>query len=99
MTTYTVPHHLTKIHEELLAAGMSTDVLVLGDGDELTLDGEFDAAVVEPVIDGHDPTPPPAPADPDDEFRAAVEAATSIADLKAALLGTTGPGAEARHRV
>lgn len=33
----------------------------------------------------------------DREFRDAVERATSIADLKAALLGTTGPGAEARR--
>lgn len=33
----------------------------------------------------------------DREFRAAVEAATSIAELKAALLGTNGPGAEPRR--
>jgi hypothetical protein len=38
------------------------------------------------------------PPDPDDEFRKAVEAATSIADLKAALLGTAGPGAEPRRQ-
>lgn len=38
-----------------------------------------------------------APPDPDDEFRAAIEGASTIADLKAALLGTTGPGAEPRQ--
>jgi hypothetical protein len=41
---------------------------------------------------------PPLRPDPAAEFRKAIEAATSIADLKAALLGTTGPGAEPRRR-
>lgn len=42
--------------------------------------------------------PPPPPEDTSDEdFRQAVEAATSIADLKAALLGEAGPGAEPRR--
>lgn len=39
----------------------------------------------------------PSDTDPDAEFRAAIEAATSIADLKAALLGAKGPGAEPRR--
>lgn len=33
----------------------------------------------------------------DREFREAVEAATSVADLKAVLLGANGPGAEPRR--
>lgn len=41
---------------------------------------------------------PDDPADvADREFREAVEKATTIADLKAALLGTRGPGAEPRR--
>lgn len=41
--------------------------------------------------------PQPPPTDPEDEFRAAVEEATSVTGLKAALLGTSGPGAQARR--
>lgn len=36
----------------------------------------------------------PAPIDYDKQFRDAITAATTIADLKAALLGNTGPGAQ-----
>lgn len=37
-------------------------------------------------------------ADTEAEFRRAVQAATSLQQLKAALLGDTGPGAEPRRR-
>lgn len=61
--------------------------------------------------DGFDPSKPnnnvvdertvEVPEDPEEvadrDFRAAVEKATSIAELKAALLGTNGPGAEPRR--
>jgi hypothetical protein len=40
---------------------------------------------------------PAEPVDHDAEFRQAVEAATTIAGLKAALLGSKGPGAEPRR--
>lgn len=52
------------------------------------------AAQLRNALAGHVPSPPP---DPDAEFRAAVEAATTISALKAALLGHTGPGAQARR--
>lgn len=52
-------------------------------------------ATVRTVIDAHVPAVDP---DPDAEFRAAVEAATTLAALKAALLGATGPGAQPRNR-
>lgn len=39
----------------------------------------------------------PAAVDHDAEFRKAVEGATDLAGLKAALLGTKGPGAEPRR--
>lgn len=55
---------------------------------------DVEEASVQGAVDAHVPVAPP---DPDDEFRTAIEAATSIADLKAALLGTQGPGAEPRR--
>lgn len=59
----------------------------------------LDSAVAAHVADGAwvDPQYVP-PLDPDDEFRKAIEAATSLNGLKAALLGITGPGAEPRSR-
>lgn len=36
--------------------------------------------------------------DPNAEFRAALEGATTVAQLRDALLGTTGPGAQPRSR-
>lgn len=35
---------------------------------------------------------------PDDDFRAAIQAASTLAELKDALLGTSGPGAEPRRK-
>jgi hypothetical protein len=55
---------------------------------------DLDPAKVQAVIDAHVPAPPP---DLDAEFRKAVEAATSLAALKDALLGKAGPGAEPRQ--
>lgn len=40
----------------------------------------------------------PTDRDPDEEFRAAVQSAATLADLKAALLGHRGPGAQPRRR-
>lgn len=42
--------------------------------------------------------PPTLPPDPDVAFRAAIEGATTLAALKAAILGSTGPGAQPRVR-
>lgn len=53
------------------------------------------AAELRAALDAHTPAPKP---DPDAEFRKAVEAATTLAALKAALLGSTGPGAQPRSR-
>lgn len=97
MLTFPLPAavHGDALTEELATAGFVADVYVR-DG-ELVVVGptEGDRPAVQSVIDAHVP-PDPRP-DPDDEFRAAIEAATSIADLKAALLGTSGPGAEPRR--
>lgn len=67
------------------------------DGVEIFVLREIDPNVALTIVDetgaevGFD-------AAPEDEFRKAIEAATSVADLKAALLGTSGPGAEPRHK-
>lgn len=89
--------HGERLADELVAAGFAdAEVSDNGRGDiEVSGVSESDRDAVQAVVDAHAP-PAPEP-DPDDEFRAAVEAATSIADLKAALLGTTGPGAEPRR--
>lgn len=90
--------HGEALTDELAAAGfLDAEVSDNGRG-ELEVSGvaDGDRDAVQAVIDAH--VPPPPPPDPDDEFRKAVEAATSIADLKAALLGTVGPGAEPRQR-
>jgi hypothetical protein len=57
-------------------------------------DSTVTAAGLRAALDAHTPAAEP---DPDAEFRKAVEAATSLAALKDALLGTTGPGAEPRQ--
>lgn len=53
---------------------------------------EVSAADMESALSAHRP-----PAGPSDTFAAAVKAATTLDGLKAALLGTDGPGAEARR--
>lgn len=49
---------------------------------------------LQAAVDAHVPA---APVDHDAEFRTAVEAAGTLAALKAAILGATGPGAEPRR--
>lgn len=85
---------------ELRAAGFSVpDDAVRDVGTKIEVHGvgEADRDAVKAVVDAH--VPPPPPADPQAEFAAAVEAATTIAELKAALLGTSGrQGAAAARR-
>jgi hypothetical protein len=97
MPTFTPPANLhgQQLAEELAAAGiaLASELLVDGDG-QLVVDTEASPSSVQAVLDAHVPAPPP---DPEAEFRQAVEAATSLAALKDALLGKTGPGAEPRQ--
>jgi hypothetical protein len=51
---------------------------------------EAERRTVEEILAAHKPSPPPP--DPDEEFRAAVTAAQTLEDLKAALLGALGRG-------
>lgn len=65
------------------------------DVDDGTLRAALDSHVADPSI-----TPPATESEherAEREFREAVEAASSVADLKAALLGSSGPGAEPRR--
>jgi hypothetical protein len=69
-------------------AASDTEVVVADPSSSVT------AAALQAALDAHTPAVPP---DPEAEFRKAVEAATSLDALKAALLGSTGPGAEPRR--
>lgn len=77
--------HGSALNDELAAAGIpDADVVLVGGKLQINAD-ETDRASVERIVAAHVPPLPPVPRD---EFRAAVQAATSIAELKAALLGT-----------
>lgn len=79
---------LSGLHDELIAAGL-TPSLVLGDDDNvwLTYEDDVDDNAVEAIVTVHDATPLPPPPDPDDAFMKAIESATTLEQLKAALLG------------
>lgn len=99
MLTFPAP---AKINGEALTAELATagypDADVYLRDSELVIVGpdDTDRAGVKRVVDAH--VPPPPPPNPQDEFRKAVEAATTLAALKAAILGSTGPGAQPRNR-
>lgn len=84
--------NLSQLDRELGGVGLcrndETGEIVAATGSPVTQQQLEDAVV------GHTAVFPP---DPNDEFRRAVEVATSLADLKAALIGTSGPGAEPRR--
>lgn len=103
---YTVSHHLSKLHDELLAAVPSLQPVtnadgereavmrISGDGETLTLVVPDDApdADIQAVLDAHDPTPPPLPPDPDEELVQAIQDAATLDDLKKALVGKLQAG-------
>lgn len=98
MISVPVPHkiHGDRLTEELAAAGLpGAQVRVVGDRLEVDAEGATEAKVQQ-VVAAH--VPPPPPPNPQDEFRKAVEGATTLAALKAAILGSTGPGAQPRGR-
>lgn len=106
--TFDVQHHLSKLHDELLAeipevrpVDGEAVMLVSGDGAHLslTVPDDADEAAIQSVVDAHDPTPPEPPPDPEDELAAAIEAATDMESLKAALLGKNAKVAAAARRV
>lgn len=101
---YSRPHHLTKLHDELVAAipvlapkprkdgALYSPFTLSGDGTnlELQVPDDADTAAITAVVTAHDPTPPPPPPDPDAELAKQIGAATTLDELKAALLGKSG---------
>lgn len=86
MLTFPIPASLQgqALSDELAAAGLAADVYIRGD--ELVIDGPTDRAAVKRILDAHVP-PTPATSDPDAELVAAITAATTLAQLKDALIG------------
>jgi hypothetical protein len=90
--TYTRPHDLSRLHDELLAAGAiplltdkgTTPVQGLGDEIYLTVPDDADEQAIAAIVAAHDPTPVPEP-DPDAELEAAIEAAQTDIDATATL--------------
>lgn len=85
---------LDQLHDELLAAGIRVDALVreTSPPHRTLLDVKSaDMERARAIVDAHAPTPPPAPINADAELAAALTAATTLEELKAALLGTTRP--------
>lgn len=84
---YTKPHLLSKLHDELIAAGIVPE-RVEGDGEDVWLtvtDGTVESAVAA-VVDAHDPTPPPPPPTPGEALEAALGATATLLDVKATLV-------------
>lgn len=77
------------------ATGLPATVMVAGDVLRVVTDA--DEQTVADVIATHDGVPT-VQVDPQAEFAEAIEAATSVADLKAALLGKSGHPAMAQAR-
>lgn len=85
-----------RLRAELAVAGIA-DVDVRLVGDELVFPdlAVSHRSMVEGALSRH--MSRPGPPDADAEFRQALEAATTVAALRDALLGKTGPGAEPRR--
>lgn len=98
--TFNTPHHLSKLHDELLAAGF-VPRLVEGDGASVSL--EFDSAVDEgavgAVVDAHDPTPPALPLSPVERIAALEAEVQGILDRTAATVVSDPDAAKVRDAV
>lgn len=80
------PHHLNKLHDELLTIPSVQPVevdgerravmAVSGDGTKLVLQvpDDADETAIRLLVDAHDPTPPAPPVDPDDALADAITA-------------------------
>lgn len=74
------------------ATGQPADVMLVGDRWHIVT--EATEAEVQAAVAAHDGTPDPV-VDPDEELRTAISEASTLPELKAALLGTA-PEAQAR---
>ena len=91
------PINGTVLAQEIAAAaGVDpSSVSVVLAGDEIQVSGLPSDKDASAAVAAH--VPPPPPPDPDVEFRAALTAATTVTQLRDALLGKAGPGAQARR--
>lgn len=97
MLTLTAPAALDggQLAEEIgTALGREVQIVLHPDGLEVHGAADSDRAKVQQALDAHTPTQQP---DPDADFRTALEGATTVAQLRDALLGKAGPGAQARR--
>ena len=94
MLTFPLPADLNgrALADELRTAGIAvTDLDISVVGDELHIASDASRSAVETVVKAH--VPPPPTADPDAELVAAITAATTLAQLKDALIGKGRPSA------
>jgi hypothetical protein len=98
---FTRIHLLDKLNDELLAAipalapkanadsELEAVFTISGDGDELVLEvpDDVDEKAIAAVVDAHDPTPPAPPPDP----ALAIAAASTVEELKQAVLEYVDP--------
>lgn len=103
------PHNLCQLADELAAAGLpyweyNWDIGDTPNGDPdyffVGYPSDADPSLniperIQAVVDAHVPKPPAPPPDPWAEIQNQIAAATTLDELKAALLGTA-PGAKAR---
>lgn len=91
--------NLTQLGIELGRVSVRSVAVVFVESDAVT-DAVLSAAVQAHAADPNyvDPNAAPPPPDPDVAFREALTAATTVAQLRDALLGNAGPGAQARNR-
>jgi len=87
-----------KLHDELIAAGIVPQLVESLDADTWITIEDSQETAVNAVVVAHDPAPAPEPPDPDEELAAAITAATSLEELKNALLGKVGKGAGAKGK-
>lgn len=82
---YTKPHHLSKLHDELLAVGIVPE-RVEGEGDDIWITTDAAAAAVAGVIEAHDQAPIPSPALSAKLLEDAVASASTLDEIKLALV-------------
>lgn len=87
-----------KLHDELIVAGVIPQLVESLDADTWVTVEDSQEVAVNAMVAVHDPTPLPDLPDPDEELAAAIVAATSLDELKNALLGKVGKSARAKGK-
>lgn len=82
---------LDKLCEEINSAGLPFTAAVTGKGDEIYIyvpdtATDADIATINNIVANHDPTPPPPPPSLNDLLVQAIQAASTLDELKAAVV-------------